>query len=117
LSLEFGAGKENIWLKFVLTFTCNTQSSKNFKKLGFLLHKFAECYKDLGLNLSLSLSNRGLKFDCYIVFCTWNSKSRIRVFWVGTSRYPNFAKPLGLVQKRKLKSILWRTPCQKLGSF
>jgi hypothetical protein len=42
---ELGAERENFWRGFDLTFTCNTQSIKNFKKLGFLLHKFAECYR------------------------------------------------------------------------
>jgi capsule polysaccharide export protein KpsC/LpsZ len=56
-------------------------------------------FKDLGLNLSLSLSNRGLKFECSTVFRLENILSlESIVIDVGMSRSLNFTKQLKLVQ-------------------
>ena len=56
--------------------------------------------KDLSLNLSLSLTNKGHKIDFAAVFNTLNySKSVSLSNDVGIPRSPNFAKQLELVQK------------------
>jgi hypothetical protein len=61
-------------------------------------------FKDLGLTLSLSLSNRGLKFECSIVFRLENILSlESIVIDVGMPRSHVFTKQLKLRQIQKLE--------------